>query len=81
MGKSALVHACAKRDGFNVMEVNTTQCRNSQTIRKLVAEAMQGSGSATSFFASASKADRETSTQNSSNKKSTMNLILFDEVT
>ncbi|KAI4320611.1 hypothetical protein MLD38_034072 [Melastoma candidum] len=40
-GKSAAVYACAKEQGFEVMEVNASECRNGAVVKQKFGEALE----------------------------------------
>ncbi|XP_062098081.1 uncharacterized protein LOC133803953 isoform X2 [Humulus lupulus] len=40
-GKSAAIYACAKEQGFEVLEVNASECRNGAYVRQKFGEALQ----------------------------------------
>eukprot|EP01018_Ginkgo_biloba_P035757 Gb_12785 [translate_table: standard] len=43
-GKSAALYACAKEQGFDVIEVNASECRNGALVKQKFGEAMESHG-------------------------------------
>jgi hypothetical protein len=40
-GKSAAIHACAKEQGFKILESNTSECRSGTVVRQKFGEALK----------------------------------------